>query len=80
MPNKSLKPMQEYVANNLAACAGELWYWQKHGQLPNRGEGTYFYKAAELLPWDDDAIKSVEREVTLQAIKYTANVRSCFDR
>lgn len=71
--------MRDFVRCNLADLANELLYWRKHGQLPKRGQGTKFYKAAELLPWDDDAVKSVEHEVLLQSLEHAANVRTCFD-
>lgn len=71
--SKALKPMHDFVAAHLTLLSNELLFWRKHGQLPSPVALTCFYKAAELLPEDDDAIKTVEREVLIQALEHAAS-------
>ena len=71
--SKTLKPMRDFVAAHLTLLSNELLFWRKHGQLPSPVVATCFYKAAELLPGDDDAIKTVEHEVLIQSLEHTAS-------
>ena len=71
--SKTLKPMRDFVAAHLTLLSNELLIWRKRGQLPPPLVTTCFYKAAELLPGDDDAIKTVEHEVLIQSLEHTAS-------